>query len=137
MAATRNRLTPAILAGFAVPGLGHLLLKRKGHGTLFAICVYGLFAAGMIMSGMTAIDPEHHPVYWWLAQFAAGIPAWVVHWGGLAKEPLIGETVSIGGQMYGLTYVCVAGLINLLSLIELARHSSPAPETSSTEGAKA
>ena len=128
--------TAQLLAGFAIPGLGHVLQKRYKRAAIFAIVIYGMFVAGMCISNMTAIDPDHHPVYWWLTQFANGAPAWIVRWGGLMAPPEIGNNVSINEQMVGLTYVCIAGLSNLLSLLELVKHNpafTPA-EASSEKG---
>lgn len=111
-----------LVAGVALPGLGHLLQRRPRRAAVFAVCVWGLFAGGMVLSGGTAVDADHHEVYF-LMQLVVGLPVWITHWGGLAAPPDIGVSVSLPAQMAGVTYLAAAGLCNGLAVIELIRHA--------------
>jgi hypothetical protein len=121
-------LWPSVAAGLLVPGLGQWMQGRRGHAALFAVCVIGLFGAGLVVSHMTAVDRNGHPVYW-VMEMGAGLGAWIVHFGGLYAEPRIGDNVGIDGQMVGVTYCAVAGVLNCLALLELVRHGGAAEGT--------
>jgi hypothetical protein len=41
----------AAVAGWAIPGLGHLLLRRWGKAVVYFLCVGGLACAGLVMRG--------------------------------------------------------------------------------------
>jgi hypothetical protein len=41
----------AAIAGWAVPGLGHLLLRKWGKAAIYFLCVGGLACAGLAMRG--------------------------------------------------------------------------------------
>ena len=63
----------AIILAWAVPGLGHFLVGEKGRGLLFAIVIHGLFALGMLIGGIRAINPPDQPI-WTYTQYLAGWP---------------------------------------------------------------
>ncbi len=63
----------AIILAWAVPGLGHFLVGEKGRGLLFATVIHGLFALGMIIGGIRAINPWDQPI-WTYTQYLAGWP---------------------------------------------------------------
>jgi hypothetical protein len=63
----------AIILAWAVPGLGHLLVGEKGRGILFAVVIHGLFALGMIIGGIRAINPPDQPI-WTYTQYLTGWP---------------------------------------------------------------
>jgi hypothetical protein len=110
----------------AVPGLGHLLARRFPHAAIFGLSSWALLITGLLWSNMTAIDQNGHPVYF-VMQLAAGVVVWVIHFGGLAPEVLIGENVTVTNQMIGVCYVAVAGVLNFMGAIELARHGVAPP----------
>lgn len=113
--------------GLAIPGLGHLLARRIPHAAIFGLSAWALLITGLLWSNMTAIDQNGHPVYF-IMQLAAGAVVWVIHFGGLAPEVLIGENVTVTNQMIGVCYCAVAGVLNVMGVIELARHGiSPLP----------
>lgn len=111
-----------MIAGLVLPGAGHVLQKRYGHAAIFAFCVYGLFILGEGLANVSAIDPDNHPIYFML-QMLSGLPAWVLHFGGLENEALIGENVAVRMHGLGTSFCAIAGVLNLLAMLELALHS--------------
>ena len=53
------------------PGLGHLLLGMPRRGRLVALGVLGLFATGLIVGGLDAVDSERDR-WWFYAQALTG-----------------------------------------------------------------
>lgn len=66
----------AIPLAWLVPGAGHLMLGQRGHGILFAVTIHLLFAAGLFLGGIRAINPPDQPI-WVYSQFLAGWPTLV------------------------------------------------------------
>jgi hypothetical protein len=80
----KTRWLAALLA-FLVPGAGHVYQGRYFKGAIYAVCILGLFVAGMRMSDWKAVY-VHYPrdkqaatgkLHWlqFAAQFGVGLPA--------------------------------------------------------------
>lgn len=110
-----------LVAGWLVPGLGHVLMQRRPHGLVFGGAVLACFVLGMLVSGGTAIDPVTHDVYW-LVQHGLGLPFLVTNYLGLYAEARLGDNVTINQQTIGVGYLAVGALLNMVSLAELVRH---------------
>jgi hypothetical protein len=68
----------ALVLAWAVPGLGHILLGQRARGLIFALTVHGLFAAGMLIGGVKAINPPDQPI-WSYTQALTGWPMLVAN----------------------------------------------------------
>ena len=68
----------ALVLAWAFPGLGHLLLGEKARGIIFAVTIHGLFAAGMLLGGIRAINPPDQAI-WTYTQFLTGWPMLVAN----------------------------------------------------------
>jgi len=68
----------ALVLAWAVPGLGHLMLGEKKRGIVFAVTIHGLFAAGMLIGGIRAINPPDQAI-WTYTQFLTGWPMLVAN----------------------------------------------------------
>ncbi len=68
----------ALVLAWAVPGLGHLMIGQKGRGFVFFITLHGLFALGLLIGGIRAINPVDQPI-WRYTQFLAGWPMLVAN----------------------------------------------------------
>lgn len=107
---------PALLlaAGFALPGLGHLLQGRRRRGLIVLAALVGLFALGTFLAEGSNLSRERH-FYYWAGQFLLGGPA-------LAAEAAFGAMRVRGPIPWadaGLLFGCVAGLLNVLALIDV------------------
>jgi len=129
----------AIVAGWILPGLGHVMLGRVRRGLLFAGLLVGAYGLGLAHDGRLALRDERQPFLSTLQVIAnAGIgPADM-----LARLFVYGELVYSlprgiqGGaknehsetfrertrsalSIYGTAYVWTAGLMNLLLLFDI------------------
>ena len=68
----------ALILAWVVPGLGHFLLGQKARGLAFAITIHGLFALGMLIAGVKAINPPEQAI-WTYTQFLSGWPMLVAN----------------------------------------------------------
>lgn len=137
----RDALMPtvAVAATWFVPGLGHVLTGRRLRGLIVFVMLVGLFVLGTYLAEGANLSRERH-FYYWAGQFLVGLPA-------LAAEALFGDmrvTSDIPYRDAGLVFGCIAGLLNVLVMVdayagaeerELGLSPEPAatPEESSSE----
>ncbi len=104
----------ATLAAWLVPGLGHFVQGRKARGLIVFVLIVGLFALASVLAEGSNLSRERH-FYYWAGQFMAGLPA-------LAAELAFGDmrvTRDIPYVECGLVLGCVAGMLNVLALIDV------------------
>lgn len=122
-----------------VPGAGHLLIGQTRRGIVFAVTIATLLISGLLIGGLGCIDAQRNPL-WFYAQVLAGpIPIAV----NLTRrhleqrmptptdKPLWAESESDDQPAVpfiaafdrsadiGTLYCAVAGLLNLLVMIDL------------------
>ena len=129
----------ALLGGWLLPGLGHVVLGRVRRGALFCILVMGSFALGMAHDGRLALRDGRQP-FLTLLQVAANLgvgPADAVArlavYGeaayaipqddsGAAYESrpvrIFRERSRAALSAYGTAYLWTAGLMNFLLLFD-------------------
>jgi hypothetical protein len=116
----RNDSTGTIVLGLLLPGGGHLYRGRFAKAGFFGALILGTFLAGQLLSGFHAVDLKHQP-YWFLGQVFAGLPALVSAL--LAPD---WKTARIGSLLdVGTLYTTVAGLLNILVILDAV---NPSPE---------
>ncbi|MCC7015562.1 MAG: hypothetical protein IT454_23590 [Planctomycetes bacterium] len=110
--ATRPVLSTAL--AWLVPGLGHFHQGRKLRGAVVFVLLVGLFALGSAMAEGSNLSRERH-FYYWAGQFVMGLPAIVSElvWGGMRV------TRDIPYVEAGLVFGCVAGLLNVLAMLDV------------------
>lgn len=109
------RAVPACVLGWLVPGLGHVVLGRVARGAGFAVVVLGLFVGGIVLEGKVYRPVRGEPLSYLAAVGAAGVglPAAGAHLAGAAEGDLTSPY-----HDYGNTFTLVAGLLNLLVVID-------------------
>jgi hypothetical protein len=112
-----------VLAAWAVPGLGHLLLGRRAKAAWFGLLILGTFGLGLLLGAGASVSSARYP--WHMCgQIGAGLVA-------LAADALLGsapQTATIDRLELGLVFTTVAGILNLVAVVdayELARGVSP------------
>jgi uncharacterized protein DUF6677 len=115
-----SRWSPSLLVGLAwlVPGLAHAVQGRKLRALLVSVTLVGLFVLGTALAEGSNLSRERH-FYYWSGQFLVGLPA-------IAAEYLGGEmrvTHDIAYVDAGLVFGCVAGLLNVLAMIDVYAYS--------------
>src|ERR1700729_2509766 len=105
----------ALIAGWLVPGAGHLLLKRWGRGLLILASISCMFGLG-IMMGARLYAPNTADLLdmlGFLGDLGGGLLYMVGHALGLGQAP-----VQVVTADYGAKFVVVAGLLNLISSVD-------------------
>lgn len=103
-----------LAAAWFCPGLGHWLQGRRLRGALVFGILLGLFALGTWLADGTNLSRERH-FYYWSGQFLLGGPA-------LLFEGLLGHarvTSELPWVDVGLLYACMAGLLNVLAMLDV------------------
>src|ERR1700723_573955 len=105
----------ALIAGWLVPGAGHLMLKRWGRGVLVLASITCMFVLG-IMMGARLYAPNTADLLdmlGFLGDLGAGLLYLVGHALGLGQAP-----VQVVTADYGAKFVVVAGLLKLISAVD-------------------
>jgi uncharacterized protein DUF6677 len=105
----------AAVAGWVVPGLGHLLLRRWGRALAFFLAVGALAVMGLLLRGY--VFPvrlqDAFDFLGFLADFGAGV--------FYLLSRLIetaGPDISRAAGDYGTRFIATAGVLNLLCVLD-------------------
>jgi len=103
------------LASWAIPGLGHIWLGRREKGFIFLIALPLMFAVGLALHGrlfsfdasdlLTTLEAA--------AQLGIGVTYFLAAPLGFGKGDIRATTYE-----YGISFLIVAGLLNLLVVID-------------------
>jgi hypothetical protein len=121
---TQKPFLTQFIAGWLIPGSGHILSNRKSTGWLLLVLVNSLWLAGMLLCDYEAASRLFHP---WLFWAGAGCgTSVIVYYLDPAADLLLRGLASV--QEYqdvprwsdtGVLLVYVAGLLNILCLLDL------------------
>jgi hypothetical protein len=109
--------TPTLIsiAAWLVPGAGHLWQGRTQKGVIFLVTIPLMFAVGLWLNGrLFPFEPSQPLVA--LAAFASlgnGLPYFIA-----AAVGLGGGLVTAASYEYGNTFLIVAGLLNMLVVLD-------------------
>jgi len=130
----------AAVAGWLIPGLGHLLLGQRRRGLIILGGILGLWTAGLLIGGISVIERrseagEFRP--WFLGQMIVA-PSLAVDYlhhhlrtehqrrFGTLPEPdqeALPYIPAFGrAHELGTLYTALAGLLNLLAILHVAYH---------------
>jgi hypothetical protein len=111
------RVSPVLtlLAGWLIPGAGHLLLRKWIRGLLLMISIVGMFAIGVALAGKVYNPNTGEPLdmLGFAGDLGAGLLyllARVVGWG---QAPVLVATAD-----YGTKFIVVAGLLNIVAAVD-------------------
>lgn len=127
--AVRPRWYPVAAVGaWLLPGLGHVLLGERQRGLIIGVTIGLLWLGGLLVGGIGVVDRAAHPA-WFIGQ-ALAAPSVVSDYilrrqprpdantpdqGHNAYEPSFGRV-----QEQGILYTSLAGLLNLLAILDVA-----------------
>ena len=103
------------LAAWAIPGAGHLWLGRRAKGLVFLVAIPLMFAIGLAVQGRIFPFDFSDPLVGLmaLADIGNGLPCVMANAIGYA-----GGDVTAATYEYGNAFVIVAGLLNVLVVID-------------------
>ena len=105
----------ALIAGWLVPGAGHLLLGKWIRAALLMVSILGMFAIGVALKGKIYTPNTGEPLD--MLGFAGDLGSGILY--GLGR--LLGwgqETVLIAVADYGTKFIVVAGLLNIVAAVD-------------------
>lgn len=114
-AADSLRVLVSCVLAWAIPGLGHIASGRVGRGIVFALIVLSLFFGGILLHGKVYRPEPGEPLTYLAAVGAAGVglPYVVAQKAGWNLGDIRSQSYE-----YGNTFTLVAGLLNLLIVLD-------------------
>jgi len=105
----------AALAGWGVPGLGHLLLRQWAKAAVYLVCVGGLAVVGLMMRGGVFVwgSPDLFDRLGFFADIGTGIFYFLAH-----MIQTAGPDVAHASGDYGTRMFATAGMLNFLTVLE-------------------
>ncbi len=113
----RSGVSPALalIAGWLVPGAGHLLLGKWIRASLLAISILCMFAIGIALQGKVYTPNTGDPLD--MLGFAGDLGSGILY--ALARVLGWGATsVQIAIADYGTKFIVVAGLLNIVAAVD-------------------
>ncbi|HLY74931.1 MAG TPA: DUF6677 family protein [Planctomycetota bacterium] len=107
----------AFLAGWLVPGAGHVLLGKWKKGLFFFTILGATYLFGMWISGFRPVSFDDNPFYF-VGQYGSGLTLLIAKLRG-AQKAIIRPGLDPSWFDPGLLYVCVVGLLNLVVMLSL------------------
>jgi hypothetical protein len=105
----------AAIAGWVVPGLAHLLLRRWSKAAVYFLCIGGLACAGLAMRGgvFGAGAEDLFDRLGFFADLGAGVFYFLAH-----QIQAAGPDVAHATGDYGTRLFAAAGMLNFLTVLE-------------------
>jgi hypothetical protein len=105
----------ALIAGWLVPGAGHLLLGKWVRAALLMVSIVGMFAIGVALEGKVYTPNTGEPLD--MLGFAGDLGSGVLY--GLARLLGWGQApVLVAVADYGTKFIVVAGLLNIVAAVD-------------------
>jgi hypothetical protein len=105
----------ALVAGWLVPGAGHLLLGKWVRAALLLVSIVGMFAIGVALQGKVYTPNTGEPLD--MLGFAGDLGSGVLY--GLARLLGWGQApVLVAVADYGTKFIVVAGLLNIVAAVD-------------------
>ncbi|HZD77584.1 MAG TPA: DUF6677 family protein [Acidobacteriaceae bacterium] len=105
----------ALLAGWLVPGAGHLLSRRWVRGGLLFAAIGLMFILGLLMQGKLYVASPTDPLDF--LGFIGDLGSGLMYIGGRVFG--VGQTpVQVVTADYGTKFIVVAGLLNVIAAVD-------------------
>jgi hypothetical protein len=116
-AETKSGVSPAmvLLAGWLVPGAGHLLLGKWVRASVLAVSILAMFAIGIALNGKVYQPNTGDPLdmLGFVGDLGTGLVyglARLMAWGAVSDQTAV--------QDYGKVFIAVAGLLNVVAAVD-------------------
>jgi len=129
------RIPIAGLLAWLIPGMGHIYLGFRRRGIILLVTITLTFWTGVAIGGVRGtVDPNNRRA-WFVAELCTGVNAiaalYLHHSLGMAKAPAqnrsgkqdyVGHWLSVD---VGIHYAGVAGLLNVLVILDAVARADP------------
>ncbi len=140
--ASLTRIPIALLLGWLVPGLGHIFIRHRTRGLIFLVTITATFWTGVAVGGMRSTVNPNERKLWFVAQLGTGgntLLAWAGH--EATKKSSDSQSDSVSQKSFAhwksldvaIHYTGVAGLLNVLVLLDLMARSELRKKSPSLE----
>ncbi|MGA2276006.1 MAG: DUF6677 family protein [Terracidiphilus sp.] len=103
-----------LIAGWAIPGAGHFLLRKWVRGSLLAASILGMFVLGLRMQGSVHADAHNLlDLLGLIGDLGTGILYFVSRFLGLGAAQ-----VQVTTADWGTRFIVVAGLLNVIAAVD-------------------
>jgi hypothetical protein len=105
----------ALLAGWLIPGAGHVLVKRWGRAAILFVAIVLMFVLGLLMQGKLYVANPGDPLS--MLGFIGDLGSGLLYIGGRLFG--VGQTpVQVVTADYGTKFIVVAGLLNIIAAVD-------------------
>ena len=104
-----------LIAGWLIPGLGHLLLGKWIRALLLFVSIVGMFLAGLAMQGKI-YQPgtgDILDILGFAGQLGLGLLCGLAHWLGWGAASSVNTLAD-----YGTKFIVVGGLLNYIAAVD-------------------
>ena len=113
------------VAAWLVPGAGHWFLGQRYRALILFLAITSTFGLGVLLGSIEMIDPKNSRA-WFCAEILVGGPTILTAW---RQSPAIPSTEVYGRQVdLGHVYAGVAGLLNLLCILDVLVQCQPSTQ---------
>ncbi len=111
----RPNVLGVCVAAWFVPGLGHALYGKPRKAIVLLVVLTAMFVCGLAFNGRLFSFGGSEPLVWLAAaaQWGLGLPRLIAVFGGWGAGVVTDVTYE-----YGNTFLIVAGMLNLLAVID-------------------
>jgi hypothetical protein len=106
------------LCAWLFPGAGHLLIGERKRAAVIAVCVTGLFLAGLYIGSIAVVDPIYEALYYYTQVLASPLVFLLDHVNRQIAHARGAERLLVYARPceIGQIYTSVAGMLNLLCI---------------------
>ena len=105
----------ALVAGWLVPGAGHLLLGKWVRAALLMVSIVGMFAIGIALAGKVYTPNTGEPLdmLGFAGDLGSGLLYFLARLLGWGQAPVL-----VAVADYGSKFIVVAGLLNIVAAVD-------------------
>ncbi|MFA7236239.1 MAG: DUF6677 family protein [Phycisphaeraceae bacterium] len=141
----------AILA-WLIPGAGHFILGQRARGIIIGITIASLYLGGLLIGGISSVDRKENYLWYYAQLFTGPVTIGIDYWHQSLKYPArevlhvsfpqvnqpdydkLPYVQSVGRvNELGTLFCAVAGLLNLLVIMDVVYFRPPTDEQAPTE----
>ncbi|HEY4009096.1 MAG TPA: DUF6677 family protein [Acidobacteriaceae bacterium] len=104
-----------LIAGWLIPGLGHLILGKWIRAVLLFLSILGMFAVGLALQGKvySPSTGDILDILGFAGQLGLGLFCGIAHWLGWGASSAVNTLAD-----YGTKFLVVGGLLNYIAAVD-------------------